>query len=181
MEIRSDDGARVRIRPVGYQPGIDPPDDPELAAPGWQDWLLIEVDARTADGQLWSHHYPSLLVEEARALGSWLHGQAAAAGGPNPPPAMVRFTEPNLALRTRVIRRRRLELIVEFSAESLPPWMRRPATAIYPLVLTVSADALAVAAAQWVGHCEAYPPRTRSRFPADDPLLGSLSRRRRAG
>ncbi|MFG3552976.1 hypothetical protein ACGGAQ_01165 [Micromonospora sp. NPDC047557] len=181
MEIRSDDGARVRIRPVGYQPGIDPPDDPERAAPGWQDWLVIEVDARTADGQTWSHHYPSLLVEEARALGSWLHGQATAAGAPTPPPAMVRFTEPNLALRTRAIRRRRLELTVEFSAESLPPWMRRPTNAVYPLVLTVSADALAVAADQWAGHCEAYPPRTRSRFPADGPLLGPLPHRRRAG
>jgi hypothetical protein len=94
---------------------------------------------------------------------------------------MVRFTEPNLALRTRAIRRRRLELIVEFSAESLPPWMRRPPTAVYPLVLTVSADALAVAADQWAGHCEAYPPRSRSRFPADDPLLGPSARRRRVG
>ncbi|MFJ6164947.1 hypothetical protein ACIQH6_07510 [Micromonospora orduensis] len=166
MEIRSDDGARVRIRPVGYQPGIDPPDEPDRAAPGWRDWLLIEVDARTADGQTWSHHYPSLMVEEARALGGWLHGQASAALGPDSPPATVRFTEPNLALRTRVIRRRRLELTVEFSAESLPPWMRRPVTAVYPLVLTVSADALAVAAEQWAEHCEAYPPRIQSRFPA---------------
>ncbi|MGC5306639.1 WapI family immunity protein [Micromonospora zamorensis] len=174
MEIRSDDGARVRIRPVGYQPGIDPPDDPDGPTPGWHDWLLIEVDARTADGQTWSHHYPSLMVEEARALGGWLHGQATAALGLSAPPALVRFTEPNLALRSRVLRRRRLELIVEFSAESLPPWMRRPSTAIYPLVLTVSADALATAAEHWAEHCEAYPPRTRSRFPTrgrlPDPL-----------
>ncbi|MEV4655548.1 hypothetical protein [Micromonospora sp. NPDC049301] len=181
MEIRSDDGARVRIRPVGYQPGIDPPDDPDRAAPGWHDWLLIEVDARTADGQTWSHHYPSLMVEEARALGGWLRGQAKAALGSSPPPATVRFTEPNLALRTRVLRRRRLELVVEFSAESLPPWMRRPSTAIYPLILTVSADALAVAAEQWVGHCEAYPPRAPSRFPARGPLPGPMTYPKRAG
>ncbi|WP_433267171.1 WapI family immunity protein [Micromonospora vinacea] len=164
----------MRIRPVGYQPGVDPPDDLDAAAPGWHDWLLIEVDARTADGQTWSHHYPSLMVEEARALGGWLHGQATAALGLSAPPAMVRFTEPNLALRSRVLRRRRLELIVEFSAESLPPWMRRPSTAIYPLVLTVSADALVTAAQHWAEHCEAYPPRTQSRFPTrgrlPDPL-----------
>lgn len=165
------------MRPVGYQPGIDPPDDPDGVTPGWHDWLLIEVDARTADGQTWSHHYPSLMVEEARALGGWLHGQATAALGLSAPPAMVRFTEPNLALRSRVLRRRRLELIVEFSAESLPPWMRRPSSAIYPLVLTVSADALAAAAEHWVEHCEAYPPRTRSRFPAHGPQ----PYRRRAG
>ncbi|MEU8009096.1 WapI family immunity protein [Micromonospora parva] len=177
MEIRSDDGARVRMRPVGYQPGIDPPDDPDGVTPGWHDWLLIEVDARTADGQTWSHHYPSLMVEEARALGGWLHGQATAALGLSAPPAMVRFTEPNLALRSRVLRRRRLELIVEFSAESLPPWMRRPSSAIYPLILTVSADALAAAAEHWTEHCEAYPPRTRSRFPTHGPQ----PYRRRAG
>lgn len=159
----------MRVRPVGYQPGIDPPDDPDGATPGWHDWLLIEVDARTADGQTWSHHYPSLMVEEARALGGWLHGQATAALGLSAPPAMVRFTEPNLALRSRVLRRRRLELVVEFSAESLPPWMRRPSTAIYPLVLTVSADALVTAAEHWAEHCEAYPPRTQSRFPARGP------------
>ncbi|MFG1839429.1 hypothetical protein ACGFH8_13440 [Micromonospora sp. NPDC049175] len=179
MEIRSDDGARVRIRPVGYQPGIDPPDDPDRVAPGWHDWLLVEVDARTADGQTWSHHYPSLMVEEARALGGWLRGQATSALESNAPPAMVSFTEPNLALRARVLRRRRLELIVEFSAESLPPWMRRPSGAIYPLILTVSADALAAAAEQWAEHCVAYPPRIRSRFPAEDPR--SVHHPRRAG
>lgn len=167
----------MRIRPVGYQPGIDPPDDPEGATPGWHDWLLIEVDARTSDGQTWSHHYPSLMVEEARALGGWLHGQATAALGLSAPPALVRFTEPNLALRTRVLRRRRLELIVEFSAESLPPWMRRPSSAVYPLILTVSADALATAADHWSEHCEAYPPRTQSRFPTHGPQ----PYRRRAG
>ncbi|MCG5460234.1 hypothetical protein MED01_000098 [Micromonospora sp. MED01] len=177
MEIRSDDGARVRVRPVGYQPGIDPPDDLDGTTSGWHDWLLIEVDARTADGQTWSHHYPSLMVEEARALGGWLHGQATAALGLSAPPAMVRFTEPNLALRSRVLRRRRLELIVEFSAESLPPWMRRPSSAIYPLILTVSADALATAAEHWAEHCEAYPPRTQSRFPTHGPQ----PYRRRAG
>ncbi|MEH1165511.1 hypothetical protein V6V47_09000 [Micromonospora sp. CPCC 205539] len=181
MEIRSDDGARVRIRPVGYQPGVEPPDDPERAVPGWHDWLLIEVDARTADGQHWAHHYPSLMVEEARALGGWLRGQAEAAVGLNPPPALVRFTEPNLVLRTRAIRRRRLELTVEFSAESLPPWMRRPITAVYPLVLTVSADALAVAAEQWAEHVDAYPPRVSSRFPARGPLPGPVTHPRRAG
>ncbi|GAB3954598.1 hypothetical protein [Micromonospora vulcania] len=181
MEIRSDDGARVRIRPVGYQPGIEPPDDPGRAAPGWHDWLLIEVDARTADGQTWSHHYPSLMVEEARALGGWLRGQAKAAVAPSQAPALVRFTEPNLALRTRMIRRRRLELTVEFSAESLPPWMRRPSTAVYPLVLTVSADVLAVAAAHWAEHVEAYPPRMASRFPVRNPLLGPVTHPRRAG
>lgn len=167
----------MRIRPVGYQPGIDPPDDPDRATPGWHDWLLIEVDARTADGQNWSHHYPSLMVEEARALGGWLHGQATAALALSAPPAMVRFTEPNLALRSRVLRRRRLELIVEFSAESLPPWMRRPSSAIYPLILTVSADALVTAAEHWTEHCEAYPPRTQSRFPTHGPQ----PYRRRAG
>ncbi|MER5332933.1 hypothetical protein [Micromonospora sp. NPDC002717] len=159
MEIRSDDGARVRIRPVGYQPGVEPPDDPDEAA-DWDDWLLVETDARTADGQAWSHYTPCLTVSEAYALAGWLRQQAETTGDPAEPLAVVRFTEPNLAFRTRVLRRRRLALTVEFSYESLPPWMRRqPLSAVYPLTLTVSADALAVAAEQWAREAGAYPRR----------------------
>ncbi|SCG73118.1 hypothetical protein GA0070609_4801 [Micromonospora echinaurantiaca] len=160
MEIRSDDGARVRIRPVGYQPGVEPPVHP---AEGWDDWLLVETDARTADGQAWSHLEPCLTVAEAAALTGWLRWRAESALTPGAPPAVVRFTEPNLTFRSRVIRRRRVELVVEFSYESLPPWMpRRPLSAVYPLALTVSADALATAAEQWAGEVEAYPRRVVS-------------------
>ncbi|TDC22315.1 hypothetical protein E1211_31515 [Micromonospora sp. 15K316] len=161
MEMRSDDGARLRIRPIGYQPGIEPPVDAEQAA-GWDDWLLIEADARTADGQAWSHCNPCLTVAEAGILADWLHLQAELGAAPTALPALLRFTEPNLAFRTRVIRRRRVELTVEFSHESLPPWMRRPLSAVYPLALTVSADALAVAAEQWAREIEAYPQRVIS-------------------
>ncbi|MEV1330928.1 hypothetical protein AB0J20_15275 [Micromonospora costi] len=161
MEVRSDDGARLRIRPVGYQPGVEPPVDPEQAQ-DWDDWLLVEADARTADGQAWSHCEPSLTVAEAGVLADWLLLQARLATAPSTRPAVLRFTEPNLAFRARVIRRRRVELVVEFSYESLPPWMRRPLTAVYPLPLTVSADALAVAAEQWTRDVEAYPQRVIS-------------------
>ncbi|MCX4386494.1 hypothetical protein OG777_06070 [Micromonospora peucetia] len=159
MEIRSDDGARVRIRPVGYQPGVEPPDDPDEAAE-WDDWLLVETDARTADGQAWSHFTPCLTVSEAYALAGWLRQQAETTGDPAAASAVVRFTEPNLAFRARVLRRRRLALTVEFSYESLPPWLpRRPLTAVYPLTLTVSADALFLAAEQWAREADAYPRR----------------------
>ncbi|MER7442281.1 WapI family immunity protein [Micromonospora avicenniae] len=161
MEIRSDDGARLRIRPVGYQPGVEPPVDVEQAE-DWDDWLLIEVDARTADGQAWSHCDPCLTVPEAGILADWLRLQADLGASPTALPALLRFAEPNLAFRTRVIRRRRMELTVEFSYESLPPWMRRPLTAVYPLALTVSADALAVAAEQWAREVAAYPQRVIS-------------------
>lgn len=161
MEIRSDDGARLRIRPVGYQPGVEPPVDVEQAE-DWDDWLLIEADARTADGQAWSHCDPCLTVAEAGILADWLRLQAELGASPTALPALLRFAEPNLAFRTRVIRRRRMELTVEFSYESLPPWMRRPLTAVYPLALTVSADALAVAAEQWTREVAAYPQRVIS-------------------
>ncbi|MDT0530367.1 hypothetical protein RM555_15355 [Micromonospora sp. DSM 115977] len=162
MEIRSDDGARVRIRPVGYQPGVEPPDDPDEAA-DWNDWLLVETDARTADGQAWSHLEPCLTVAEAYALAGWLRQQAETTGDPAEPSAVARFTEPNLAFRTRVLRRRRLALTVEFSYESLPPWMRRqPPGAVYLLTLTVSADALSTAAEQWAREADAYPRRVAS-------------------
>ncbi|MFC3504643.1 hypothetical protein ACFOOK_27260 [Micromonospora krabiensis] len=161
MEIRSDDGARLRIRPVGYQPGVEPPVDPDEAT-GWDDWLLIEADARTADGQAWSHCQPSLTVAEAGMLTDWLRWHAEAAAGLVAPSAVLRFAEPNLAFHSRVIRRRRVELTVEFSSESLPPWMRRPLTAVYRLPLTVSADHLAVAAEHWAREVEAYPQRVVS-------------------
>ncbi|MEV4808509.1 WapI family immunity protein [Micromonospora avicenniae] len=161
MEIRSDDGARLRIRPVGYQPGVEPPVDVEQAE-DWDDWLLIEADARTADGQAWSHCDPCLTVAEAGILADWLRLQAELGASPTALPALLRFAEPNLAFRTRVIRRRRMELTVEFSYESLPPWMRRPLTAVYRLALTVSADALAVAAEQWTREVAAYPQRVIS-------------------
>ncbi|MET7749654.1 hypothetical protein [Micromonospora sp. NPDC005367] len=161
MEIRSDDGARLRLRPVGYQPGVEPPVDVEQAE-DWDDWLLIEADARTADGQAWSHCDPCLTVAEAGILADWLRLQAELGASPTALPAQLRFAEPNLAFRTRVIRRRRMELTVEFSYESLPPWMRRPLTAVYPLALTVSADALAVAAEQWTREAAAYPQRVIS-------------------
>ncbi|MEU9504830.1 hypothetical protein AB0D32_00925 [Micromonospora sp. NPDC048170] len=159
MEIRSDDGARVRIRPVGYQPGVEPPDDPDEAA-GWDDWLLVETDARTADGQAWSHLEPCLTVAEAYTLAGWLRQQAETTGDPAEPSAVARFTEPNLAFRARVLRRRRLALTVEFSYESLPPWLRRqPLGAVYPLTLIVSADALSLAAEQWAREADGYPRR----------------------
>lgn len=122
MEIRSDDGARVRIRPVGYQPGVEPPDDPDEAA-----------------GCGSRPRRPAI----RRSLWRWR--------------ASPSRTWPSAA---RVLRRRRLALTVEFSYESLPPWMRRqPLSAVYPLTLTVSADALAVAAEQWARETEAYPRR----------------------
>ncbi|MER7889257.1 hypothetical protein ABTX15_05480 [Micromonospora sp. NPDC094482] len=161
MEMRSDDGARLRIRPVGYQPGVEPPVDPDEAA-DWDDWLLIEADARTADGQAWSRCDPCLTTAEAGMLADWLRLQADLAADPSMLPAVLRFTEPNLAFRTRVIRRRRVELTVEFSYESLPPWMRRPLSAVYRLPLTLSTDALAVAAEQWAREVEAYPQRVIS-------------------
>ncbi|MFI6262131.1 hypothetical protein [Micromonospora sp. NPDC051006] len=161
MEIRSDDGARLRIRPVGYQPGVEPPVDPDEAA-DWDDWLLIEADARTADGQAWSRCDPCLTTAEAGMLADWLRLQADLAADPSMLPAVLRFIEPNLAFRTRVIRRRRVELTVEFSYESLPPWMRRPLSAVYRLPLTLSTDALAMAAEQWSREVEAYPQRVIS-------------------
>ncbi|MEU4221940.1 hypothetical protein [Actinoplanes sp. NPDC026623] len=37
MEISSDDGARLRIRPLGYQFGVAPPGDPDES----EDWLDV--------------------------------------------------------------------------------------------------------------------------------------------
>ena len=71
MDINSGDGAWVRMRPLGYQAGVVPPADP-AELDGWDDWLVIAVDVRTADGRGWSFSAPCLTTEEAHEVYRWL-------------------------------------------------------------------------------------------------------------
>ncbi|MGK5443239.1 WapI family immunity protein [Micromonospora sp. URMC 105] len=150
MEIRSDDGARLHLRPTGYQgPPPETPDD--------DDWLFITADVRTADGRAWSWRDPCLTTQEAVDLARWLHRQGGADVGDR---ATWHVVEPNLSFRSLVTGGGRIELTAVFSYESLPPWIERPPqTQVHPVPLRVSVAQLLTAAEQWERAVLAYPRR----------------------
>jgi hypothetical protein len=137
------------MSPVGYQLGVEAPGDP-AELDDWDDWLVVFVEAGVAEGRTWSFRDPCLTTGEARDLALWLRsgdGEDAA----------LAFTEPNLAFRVAAARS---VLEVDFSHESLPPWL--PGVGlwrVYSLRLEVSAGALAAAAEQWAGEIAAFPRR----------------------
>jgi hypothetical protein len=156
VEIASDDGAYLRMRPLGYQFGVEPPEDPD-ELDDWDDWLIIAGEVSTADGRTWSFNDPCLTTEEAGDLGQWLRRHAA---GDAAPDASLLFTEPNLAFRALTAQPPRRLLQVDFSYESLPPWMPGSGLErVFPLTLDVPADVLAPAADQWAAEIAAYPRR----------------------
>jgi len=102
----------------------------------------------TAEGRTWSFSDPCLTTEEARDLQGWLRRQADE--------PMV-FTEPNIAFR-RCSGRPSLE--VDFSYESLPPWLPGSGLGrVYSLRLDVSASDLARAADHWADEIAMFPRR----------------------
>ncbi|GAB3249649.1 WapI family immunity protein [Kineosporia babensis] len=103
MDLRSADGARVRLRPVGYQL-------PDATGGYDANWLIIGGTVDLANGRTWTFTDPALLTWEARELGDWLaeaaHGrvevvtddQAAALPDDDAShDAAAIFIEPNLA------------------------------------------------------------------------------------
>lgn len=155
MEIISDDGAYLRMRPLGYQFGVEPPEDPD-ELDDWDDWLIIAGEVSTADGRTWSFNDPCLTTGEAGDLLQWLRRQIGGEQGDAP----LRFTEPNLTFRALAAPSPRRLLEVGFSYESLPPWMPGSGlTRVYPVTLNVPAGVLAPAADQWAAEIAAYPRR----------------------
>ncbi|MEU4241854.1 hypothetical protein [Actinoplanes sp. NPDC026619] len=143
MEIRSDDGAWLRVWPVGYQFGVEAPDEWEE----WDDWLVIAAEATTADRRTWSFRDPCLTTAEAGDLARWLRRP--------PGEHEILFTEPNIAFRTRSGR-----LDVSFSHESLPPWLPGSGLGrVYTLGLDLSDGDLARAADQWAAEIALFPSR----------------------
>jgi hypothetical protein len=145
----------------GYQAGVVPPANPE-ELDGWDDWLVIAVDVRTADGRGWSFSAPCLPTEEARDLYRRLRQRKAATAPASlrGRDARLRFIEPNLEFRLLGIRSPRLRLEVAFSYESLPPWLSRShLVQVYSQVLDVAADDLAAAADQWAREIQPFPRR----------------------
>jgi hypothetical protein len=148
VEIRSADGAWLRLWPVDYQYGAELLDEPDELGE-WDDWLVIAGEAATADGRTWSFRDPCLTTDEARDLIGWLRDGST--------PQML-FTEPNIAFRARAGL-----LAVDFSHESLPPWLPGSGLSrVYSLSLAVAASDLAAAADQWADEIAPFPRRART-------------------
>lgn len=97
MQLTSTDGAAFELRLTGYE-------YPTLTAPGdWDaNWLNVHGQVRTAAGESWTFHDPSLTTWEARDLHRWLQAAAEGLVEPTDTPGedladVLTFTEPNLA------------------------------------------------------------------------------------
>jgi hypothetical protein len=123
MRIASHD-ASVTLRPQDFQ------FSPQTWTDQWDQWLMISGHVQH-HGRAWSFSDPSLLIPEARELGSWLGAVADgtiqsrplrdSAGEDDEP--RLGFTEPNLAFDFGVGEESGLLLRCYFTLESAPPWL----------------------------------------------------------
>lgn len=169
MELRSVDGAQVRLRPLRYQfsevGGARSERD-------WDaNWLVIRGDVRLADGRSWSFEDPCLTTWEARELGRWLRGVASGAVQPTPfdgsdEERIEVFTEPNVALSLAARDEVNAAVRVHLSLEALPP--RLPGTdpdadpaELFEFFVAVTAplNVVAQAADDWERELAAFPER----------------------
>ncbi|GIE87565.1 WapI family immunity protein [Actinoplanes regularis] len=146
MEIASETGGWLRMRPLRYEFEAAPGDPTE-------DWLVVSVAAAGLDGHTWQSESPCLTVAETIELADWLHGRDDS--------DELAFIEPNVAFRQLPAEPGEHLLEVAFSHESLPPWL--PGTGlnrVHRIQLEVSEDALARAAGDWSAEIGAFPPRS---------------------
>jgi hypothetical protein len=152
MEIASETGGWLRMRPLRYEFDEEPGDPTE-------DWLVVAVAAAGVDGHVWQAEVPCLTVAESIELADWLDGRVDA--------DELDFIEPNVAFRRLPAEpgEHRAEpgehlLEVAFSHETLPPWL--PGTGlgrVHRIRLEVPAGTLSRAAAAWSAEIAAFPPR----------------------
>ncbi|WIM94044.1 hypothetical protein ACTOB_006044 [Actinoplanes oblitus] len=145
MEIASEDGGWLRMRPLRYEFDAEPGDPTE-------DWLVVSVAAADHHGHVWQAESPCLTVAETIELANWLHRRVDA--------DELEFIEPNVAFRELPGEPGLHLLEVSFSHENLPPWL--PGTGpgrVHRIRLEVTADALHRAAGAWTAEIAAFPPR----------------------
>ncbi|WP_328296137.1 hypothetical protein OG218_26160 [Kineococcus sp. NBC_00420] len=164
MHLTSTDGALFELRPTGYQyPALNTPGD-------WDaNWLNVHGQVRTAAGESWTFHDPSLTTWEAHELHRWL--QAAAEGRIEPTDSpgedgehLLAFTEPNLAFSVASVVGEETLLRVHLSLEAVagkPGWtaQSRPDLYEYSVPFRLDRRRLQTAAAQWSDDIASFPPR----------------------
>ncbi|BCJ40662.1 hypothetical protein GCM10010168_73500 [Actinoplanes ianthinogenes] len=145
MEIASENGGWLRMRPLRYEFDAEPGDPTE-------DWLVVSVAAADRNGHTWQAESPCLTVAETIELADWLHGRFDT--------DELEFIEPNVAFRQLPAGPGQHTLEVSFSHENLPPWL--PGTGlgrVHRIRLEVTEEALQRAAAAWAAEIAAFPPR----------------------
>ncbi|GAA4587372.1 hypothetical protein BJY16_008220 [Actinoplanes octamycinicus] len=145
MEIASENGGWLRMRPLRYEFDAEPADPTE-------DWLVVSVAAADRNGHTWQAESPCLTVAETIELADWLDGRTEA--------AELEFIEPNVAFRQLREEAGTHVLEVSFSHENLPPWL--PGTGldrVHRIQLEVTTEALRRAAGAWTAEIAAFPPR----------------------
>ncbi|WP_203709010.1 WapI family immunity protein, partial [Cellulomonas marina] len=162
VELRSGDGATVRLRPTGYQFGRG------SGQPGdWDaNWLMVRGEVRPPTGASWSFLDPCLTTWESAELEAWLHaasrGEVQPSTAPREDDGLLTFTEPNLAFSVQGITDSDVALRVHFSLESAP---RVPDSDSAPelyehfVALTMTRNDLAAAAESWGADISPFPQR----------------------
>lgn len=164
MQLTSTDGAAFGLRPTGYE-------YPALHTPGdWDaNWLTVHGQVRTAAGESWTFHDPSITTWEAQDLHHWL--QAAADGSVEPTDSpgedvadVLTFTEPNLAFSVAAVVGEEILLRVHLSLEAVtgkPGWTAQSGAGLYEysVPFRLGRGQLRTAAAQWNDDTAPFPPR----------------------
>lgn len=152
MDLVGQDGARVVLRPEGYQYAD--------ATSGWDDanWLVIAGTVEGPEGA-WSFRDPCLQTVEARALGAFLIAVSRGSVPAQPPgqdawPDWVAL-EPNLGVAVETYEGDAVTLRLHFALESAPPWSPDG----YRLRCTLARADVARAAETWLGELARFPER----------------------
>lgn len=125
------DGTSLELRIVGYQfPELEPGQDP-LDPDSWDaNWLIVEGEARTAEGESWAFSQPALTTWDVARVVSWLRevvdGTASVLASEEQDasfdhPDWLTFTEPNLSFAVRDYGQPHVTLLVQLSHESAAP------------------------------------------------------------
>ncbi|WP_374009792.1 hypothetical protein [Leifsonia sp. LS-T14] len=163
MEIRDADSGRfVRLEPVGYQfPDI-------IGVEFDSDWLVIRGSARSNEEE-WAFEDPSLLVDEALRLGSWMRDAGSGRAAVLVPDEdghtwpTTETIEPNLGFGVVGYGRGIATIRAFLWLESAPPstWDGRTKTDMdFFIDLTTSLDSLNRAADEWDAALAEFPKRT---------------------
>lgn len=164
VQLTSTDGAFLELRPTGYE-------FPVITTPGdWDaNWLTIRGQVRTAAGESWTFHDPSLTTWEAHDLRHWLQEAADGRVEPTDDPGkdtadVLAFAEPNLAFSVAVVTGEEIVVRVHLSLEAVsgkPGWTREggPGLHEYSVPFRLSRGQLLTDAVQWGCDIAAFPPR----------------------
>ncbi|GIF14434.1 WapI family immunity protein [Actinoplanes teichomyceticus] len=145
MQIASETGGWLRMRPLRYEADAAPGDPAE-------DWLVVSVAAAGCDGHTWQIDSPCLTVAESIELVDWLHGRSDY--------DELRFIEPTVAFRQLPSEPGLHRLEVAFSHETLPPWLPGAGLdRVHRIRLEVTEETLRRAADAWSAEIATFPPR----------------------